>query len=154
MASVAREVVLDLLPLYLAGEASPASRLLVEEYLHQDPELAERVRLLGAAGFVPAAPPEVPPDLELRALRRTRRLLALQQWLFGLGIAFVVIPLGLSFRFEAGRIEQFHFLVGEYPALLGPMLGLGVGCWISFVALRRRLRLQGGARRAARLRKS
>ena len=46
--NVTREVILDLIPLYLAGDASPATRALIDEYLRQDPELAERVRSLSA----------------------------------------------------------------------------------------------------------
>jgi hypothetical protein len=32
--NIAREVILDLLPAYLSGEASPATRTLVEEQAH------------------------------------------------------------------------------------------------------------------------
>jgi anti-sigma factor RsiW len=66
-----RDVILDLLPLYLGGEASPASRALVDEYLRGDPELARQVR--EHAGTLPAAGGAIapPPDTELRALRRT-----------------------------------------------------------------------------------
>ena len=35
-----RDVVLDLLPIYLAGEASPDSQTLVKEHLDRDPDLA------------------------------------------------------------------------------------------------------------------
>ena len=38
--NVTREIILDLLPVYLSGEASPATRSLVEEYMKRDPELA------------------------------------------------------------------------------------------------------------------
>ena len=37
---VTRDVVLDLLPAYLANEASPDTQALVREYLDSDPELA------------------------------------------------------------------------------------------------------------------
>lgn len=37
---VSREVIQDLLPLYLAGEVSEDTRILVEEYLETDPDLA------------------------------------------------------------------------------------------------------------------
>jgi len=142
--NVAREVILDLLPLYIAGEASPASRALVEEHLKHDPDLAERIRILGAEGFAPKAPSELPPDLELRSLRRTRRLLGMQRWLFGLGIACLALPLGMSFRFQDGRLSDFHFLVSDSPSLLGPLLLLGVACWIAYFWLRRRLRTSVG----------
>ena len=45
--SVSREVILDLIPLVQSGAASPASRDLVESYLKEHPDLAERVRVLG-----------------------------------------------------------------------------------------------------------
>lgn len=135
---VAREVILDLLPLYQAGEASAASRALVEEHLRRDPELAQRLRLLSTeelAGAVPA-----PPDLELRSLRRTRGLLALQRWLFGFGIAFTAIAFSLELDFGGGRLRRFRLLLLDYPLQFGICLALGLGCWIAYYAVRRRLR--------------
>ena len=70
--NVTREVILDLLPVYLAGEASPATRALIEEYMEQDKELAERIRVPWAESFAKITPPALPPSLELRSLRRTR----------------------------------------------------------------------------------
>ena len=40
---VTRKVIQDLLPLYLAGEVSDETRVLVERYLESDPELAQLV---------------------------------------------------------------------------------------------------------------
>ena len=76
--NVTREVILDLLPVYLSGEASPAKRTLVEEHMKQDTELAERIRLQWAENLAKGTPSALPPDLELRSLRRTRRLLRWQ----------------------------------------------------------------------------
>src|SRR5271154_3727117 len=70
--NVTREVILDLLPVYLAGEASPATRALVEEYMKQDTELAQKIRQQWSENFAKVAPPPLPPDLELRPLRRPR----------------------------------------------------------------------------------
>lgn len=86
--NLAREVILDLLPAYLSGEASPATRALVEEHMKQDAELAQRVRILLTDTFTKAAPPVLPPELELRSLRRTQSLLSWQRWLFGLEVYF------------------------------------------------------------------
>lgn len=41
--NLSRAVILDLLPLYLAGEASPESSALVEKYIRNDPELQDQV---------------------------------------------------------------------------------------------------------------
>ena len=41
---ITRNVILDLLPLYLADEASADTKALVERYLKEDPELADIAR--------------------------------------------------------------------------------------------------------------
>src|SRR6266700_7647960 len=84
--SIPKEVILELMPIYLAGEASPATRAWLEEYLANDPEMADRVRRQLTESFDQASPPPLPPELELRALRRTRRMMTLLRWLFGLGM--------------------------------------------------------------------
>ncbi len=138
--NVTREVILDLLPVYLAGEASPATRAFVEEYLKQDPELAQRIRLQWAENFAKAAPSGLPPDLELRSLSRTRKLLGWQRWLFGFGIFFVALSLSNEFSFEGWRLQEFHFLLRDYPVEFGLCLVLGVACWSAYYLIRRRLR--------------
>jgi len=137
---VTREVILDLLPLYLAGEASPATRALVEEYLKGDPELAQRIRLQWAESFEKAIPSALPPDLELRSLRRTRRFLGWQRWLFGLAITFTALSLSSEFSWQGGRFKEFHFLLRDYPEPFGALLALGLLCWTGYYLLRRHLR--------------
>jgi len=138
--NVTREVILDLLPLYLAGEASPATRALVEEYLKEDPELAQRVRRQGAESFDRAAPSELPPELELRSLRRTRRLLGWQRWLFALAITFSSLALSGEISWQGGHFEEFHFLLRDYPGPFGTLLALGLAFWAGYFLIRRRLR--------------
>jgi len=138
--NVTREVILDLLPVYLAGEASPATRTLVEEYMKQDPELARRMRLQWAENFAKVAPSSLPPDLELRSLSRTRSLLAWLRWLCGFGIFFAAMSLSSEFSFEGGRLKEFHFLLHDYPLEFGTCIVLGVACWTAYFAIRRRLR--------------
>ena len=58
--NVTREVILDLLPVYLSGDASPATRALVEEYMKQDSELAQRVRLQWAENLAKVVAPHSP----------------------------------------------------------------------------------------------
>jgi hypothetical protein len=138
--NVTREVILDLLPIYQSGEASPATRTLVEEYMKQDTELAERIRLQLSENLAKAVPPTLLPDLELRSLRRTRRLLGWQKWLFGLGIFFSAMSLSNEFSFEGGHLKEFHFLLQDYPFEFGTCVVLGLACWIAYFSIRRRLR--------------
>jgi hypothetical protein len=138
--NVTREVILDLLPVYLSGEASPATRALVEQYMKQDPELAQRIRLQWAENFAKVAPSALPPDLELRSLSRARRLIGLQRWLFGFGIFFTATLLSNEFSFEDGHLKEFHFLLRDYPVEFGVCLTLGLACWAVYFSIRRRLR--------------
>ena len=137
--NVTREVILDLLPVYLAGEASPATRALIEEYLKQDPELAQRIRLQWADSLANAVPSALPPDLELRSLRRTRRLIGWQRWLFALAITFSALSLSCEFSFEGSHFKEFHFLIRDFPAQLGLCLALAIFCWLGYYSIRHRL---------------
>jgi anti-sigma factor RsiW len=136
--NVTREIILDLLPVYLSGEASPATRSLVEEYMKQDPELAQRIRLQWTENIAEVAPSALPPDLELRSLSRTRRLLGLQRWLFGFG--FIALSLSNGFSFADGRLKEFHFLLRDYPMEFGICLTLGLACRIAYFSIVCRLR--------------
>jgi hypothetical protein len=138
--NVTREVILDLLPVYLSGDASPATRALVEEHVKQDAELAQRIRLLLADDFAKPLPPVLAPEVELRSLCRARRLLGWQRWVFGLGIFFSAMSLSNEFSFENGHLKEFHFLLRDYPAEFGLCLVLGLACWIAYFSLRRHLR--------------
>ena len=100
---ITQEVILDLLPVYLAGEASPDTRALVEEYMKQDEELARRIRLQFAENLSKAAPSALAPDLELRSLRRARKLIGWQRRLTGMG----------GFR-HAGTELSIHLLGRSY----------------------------------------
>ena len=135
--NVAREVIVDLLPVYLSGEASPATRSLVEEYMKQDAELAQRVRSQWTENFARLAPP---PELELRSLRRAHHLLALQKWLLGLGIGFIACSLSFGISYEDGRFRGGHFLLVDHPLGYGTCMALGLACWIGYFIIRRRLR--------------
>jgi hypothetical protein len=71
MTTVAKGVIEDLIPVYLSGEASPATKQLVEEYVLAHPEMAPLLRPVDLPGFAGDASP----DLGLKALQQTRKLL-------------------------------------------------------------------------------
>ena len=66
---ITREVIVDLLPVYVSGEASPATRTLVEEYLSQYPDLMEQVLRLKSEDHLDFPEVTVPPELAMRSLR-------------------------------------------------------------------------------------
>jgi len=141
--NVTREVILDLLPIYLGGEASPATRALVEEYMEQDKELAQRIRMQWVDNLAKITPAALPPDLELRSLRRTRALIGWQKWLFGLGITFTALSLTSEISFQDGRIKEFHFLIRDFPTQFGLFAVLAIACWSGYYAIRRHFRTPG-----------
>ena len=135
---VTREVIVDLLPVYVSGEASPATRTLVEEYLSQYPELMEQVLRLKSEDLLDFPEVTVPPELAMRSLRRTKTLLAWQRWLFGLGMFFTLFSLSFETNISGGRIREFHFLFRDSP-LFASFLAIGICCWIAYFVVRRQL---------------
>jgi hypothetical protein len=138
---ISREVILDLLPLYAAGEASAETCALVEEYLKRDAELRGRVELDGVKNLAAArsSGTALPDDLELRSLRRTRSLLRWQRRLYGWGLAFSIASLGGVGYIQQGR-PVFHFFFSGYPQVFVPCVSLAVSCWINYFVIRWRLR--------------
>ena len=94
MESVPRNVILDLLPAYIAGEASAESRVLVEEFARNDLKIAEVIR----SGKLESTeiPMEVtmPADLEMKTMKRIRRSIRRQMWYVALATASILmVPL-------------------------------------------------------------
>ena len=64
-----RDIVIDLLPAYFSGEASAATKALVEEYFRQDPDFEKFAR--GAGGTLETLKAPIHrPDPEKELLRR------------------------------------------------------------------------------------
>ena len=77
---ITRNVIEDLLPAYLAGEASADTRALVESYLEEDVELARRVRA-GAGELLPDdLPTEFTKEAEMQSMERATKLTNLKAW--------------------------------------------------------------------------
>jgi hypothetical protein len=127
---VTRDIVTDLWPIYDAGEASPDTRALVEEFLSGDPELERRLRSTPA--FQPAC--IVMPDSEAASLKRTRDLVHGNSWLRGLRImatAFMIFALVRVISDTSWDVSPRMFIIDAVLATI---------CWISYVFLLRRYR--------------
>lgn len=134
-----REVILDLLPLYASGEASAATRSLVEEHLSRDPELATELKRIQAEDPFTLPALQVPAELAMRSLRRTKALLARQRWLSSFGWLFTVLALTSQMNVGPRGISGFHLLLQTSPAIFGSFLLLGLSCWTAYFAVRRLL---------------
>jgi predicted anti-sigma-YlaC factor YlaD len=142
--NITRDVVVDLLPAYLAGEASVDTRALVEEFARLDAEFArtlgaQRSDLAAGARLLDAPPAGLSPDHELRTLARTRRAAERLRWLMALAFMFTAFP--LSFIFDGGRVT--FLLMRDAPVLALACWVAAAVLWILFFNARRSLRASG-----------
>ena len=92
---ITRNVILDLLPLYVANEVSADTRALIENYLKTDLELAKVAKQLAAMEKPGDVPVPLKQDDELKAYRKARRVIVLTVVILALVISFAFIILTL-----------------------------------------------------------
>jgi anti-sigma factor RsiW len=133
---VTRDVILDLLPIYCADEATRDTRALVEEFLKQDPSLATQAAEIRRAlrGVELAAPSRTRNGADFLALERVRRAVRRRGWYLGAAIFFSALP--CSFY---GNEKGIRFLWTPYPAIIVGSLAVAAVFWILYFRLRRKL---------------
>jgi len=98
-----REVIVDLLPAYFSGEASAATRALVEDYFRQNPDFEKSARSAGdALESLKAVPPTPDPEKEKLALERARMVTETRSSFFWLAVIGTLML--LLFRIQNGKI--------------------------------------------------
>ena len=132
--NVTDEVIKDLLPLYMAGEASADTVRLVEEYLARHPQLR-----MAMTENVPVLEAEAPPHLEKRTVEHTRRLLARKNNWLGAAIFLTLVP--FSFRFGDSGVNAV--LYRDLPGVAAAAMALALGAWGMFLLTLRRLNATG-----------
>lgn len=83
---ITRDIVLDLLPLYLADELSSDSTELVKNYLESDQQLAELAKEMAVVESVSRVPIPYDKEMALRAFEQNRKWTVIKT----LGIAAVI----------------------------------------------------------------
>ncbi len=89
--AVTRDVILDLLPLYLADEVSADTRSLVEKYLESDPELADVAEQSAAIELPKDFPVPLVMEDKMQAYREAKRLMLMRTIVLAITIAFTVL---------------------------------------------------------------
>ena len=132
--TVTRDVVLDLLPLYFAGEVSADTRALVDEFLRTDPDFA---RMSQRFDTLLKQPHRLEPDVaERRTFERTRMLIKYRNQTIGLAVAFSLAP--FAFTFGPGGVEWV--LMREQPVIALAWGLTGLACWVAAYVIGRRAR--------------
>ena len=91
--AVTREIILDLLPLYLSDEASPDTRLLVKEHLENDSELA-RLATQWKDRLPEPPPAPINPDAQAIAYQEAKRQIANRVITLAIVIAVAIMVVG------------------------------------------------------------
>jgi len=135
--NISRDVIKDLIPVYLAGDASADTQALVESYLETDPELAGDVK--AARGTSLGLPATRTPTAEKQALEATRQLLKSRTSTLVVAVLFTVLP--LTFVFQGTKMT--FFLIRDAPVIGITWWATATIMWIWHVRIRRRLRVSG-----------
>jgi len=90
MTEVTRNVILDLLPLYVSGEVSTDTAALVREYLDSDSELAEVAKTMAQANSNNEVPAPRSKEAEMEGFEKTKQLMIIRSTIvIGLIAAFL-----------------------------------------------------------------
>ena len=102
MTKITRNVILDLMPLYLAGEASQDTKELVEEYLETDKELAEMAKQSTAFDLPKDVPVPLEKDQALQLYIEAKRQMTIRMAIIGAFIVIVLLFMGAMIVFLTG----------------------------------------------------
>ena len=98
-----REVIVDLLPAYFSGEASAATRTLVEEFFRENPEFEKSARsAAGPLEGLKIALPKPDPEKEKLALERARLVTETRTSFFWLAVISTLML--FLFRIQNGKV--------------------------------------------------
>jgi anti-sigma factor RsiW len=138
--NVTRNVIVDLLPVYAAGESHPDTTRLVEHWMASDAELAREAAALRDVDDTLRSRHATPPaEHELLALRRTRLALRMRSTLLGLAIFLTLYP--FSFYFDGG---QMHWVVLHNLGLTVSVFAVAVAAWLGWFLFAARMRVRSG----------
>jgi hypothetical protein len=135
---VTRDVVIDLLPVYFDGEASPDTRLLVEEFFRGNPDFEALARSDRHVRHESRHSGPIPADLTMATILKTKRMIRLRGTLLGISVFMSLLP--ISFTFDNGEL---HWGWGSFPA--GAVIAgfLAFAAWFAYFRVRGSLHASG-----------
>ena len=130
-----REVIVDLLPAYFSGEASAATRTLVEEYFREHPDFEQSARSAGQSlESLKVAPSSVDQEREKLALERARMVTETRSSFLWLAILFSAMV--FAFRIHDGKIVWIFWGANPFPGVA--FSAVAVFLWIMYFYTRKR----------------
>jgi hypothetical protein len=98
---ITRNVILDLLPLYLADEVSEDTRALVEKYLKTDPQLAKVAKQSAAMELPGDIPVPITQDDKMKVYRKAKRRIFLTTIILAGAISLILVIAVTIFFFSS-----------------------------------------------------
>ena len=104
MTKITRNIIIDLIPLYMAGEASQDTRELVEEYLKNDKELAEMAKESTTFNLPEDVPVPLEKDQALQLYIEGKRQMTIRMAIIGIFLIIVMLFFGAMVIFVTGGL--------------------------------------------------
>lgn len=127
-----RNIILDLLPLYLADEVSEETRIMIETYLQEDPDLA---RLVKKSANLQFHQPEIEMPLPEKGEKHVYKSVKRLRWQHNLFLALAVGSTTLFTVFGA-------FMAADRKTAVLIFFILSVAFWAIFFRVNKRIDLQ------------
>lgn len=130
---ITRDVITDLLPIYLAGEASHDTQVLVDDFFKEDPEFAKLI----AEQETPLARTSInlPKEAEMQTLEKTKKLLKQRSLYLGFAIFFTLFPASI----RGSSTEGIHWMWEGMPIIPIVSVLVAILMWILYVNTNRKL---------------
>jgi hypothetical protein len=125
--TISKNVINDLLPLYFSNECSTDTKQLIENYLKSNPDFEKEIKQFSRNPLPNTLPQTLEEEIEMKSLKKTRRLLKMRSYFMGFAIFFSLIP--FSFLYTGG---EFYWLFREAPTSAFVYAVIGIGFWISY----------------------
>jgi len=119
------DVIVDLLPAYFAGEASPATRAIVDSHFAAHPQFAQAVRAAQTAQVDLPRIDAAGEDHE--AIRRVRKNLRRRALLVALAIFCSISP----FTFMVKDQSLVYFMWRDAPAVAACYVAVALAAWLA-----------------------
>lgn len=101
MKEISKDVILDLLPLYIAGETSEDSTALVKKYLESDPELAETAKEMAKADSLNKVPIPFRKEAAMETYQEAKKWMTIRilgiSMIIGMVLMCLLLAIGASF---------------------------------------------------------
>ena len=129
---ISDDIIKDLAPAYLSGEASNDTIVFVEEYLKQNPKLKSFFEINSHQNGPQLEEKEL--DMDLSLLKKTKNYLRLKS----IVLAFAIFTFASSFAILGNANEIKMFMWRDYPETASVLLIFSAICFYIYFSMRKK----------------